>query len=115
MSGPGFGGAGLWIDSLERDFGWSRSQLSFAFSLGQLESSIAAPIVGYLIDKYGGKKMAILGVCVASIGYLCLNQVQAFTPGVSEWNDPLMFYIAYMLTMLGVSLGGWLTMTVIIH
>ena len=115
MSGPGFGGAGLWIDSLERDFGWSRSQLSFAFSLGQLESSIAAPIVGYLIDKYGGKKMAILGVCVASIGYLCLNQVQAFTPGVSQWNDPLMFYIAYMLTMLGVSLGGWIPMTVIIN
>ncbi|MEC9321310.1 MAG: MFS transporter [Chloroflexota bacterium] len=115
LSAPSFGATGLWIDSLERDFGWTRAQLSLAFSLGQLEGSIAAPIVGFLIDRFGGKKIALSGAFVASLGFVCLSQVTPFTPGFSEWNDPLIFYAAYVLIMLGVTLGGWIPMTVIIN
>lgn len=115
LSGPSFGATGLWVDSLEREFGWTRAQLSLAFSLGQLEGSIAAPIVGFLIDRFGGKKIALSGAFVASLGFVCLSQVRPFTPGLSEWNDPVIFYAAYVLMMLGITLGGWIPMTVIIN
>ena len=94
LSGPTYGATGLWIDSLERDFGWARGQLSWAFSLGQLEGSIAAPIVGYLIARYGGKKIAISGAFVGSLGYVILSATQPFSPTDTGWNDPLIFYLA---------------------
>ena len=79
LSAPAFGATGLWINSLETEFGWSRTQLSIAFSLGQLEGSIAAPFVGYLIDKIGGKNVACIGAIVASLGFLCLSQTVPIT------------------------------------
>ena len=115
LSGPTYGATGLWIDSLERDFGWARGQLSWAFSLGQLEGSIAAPIVGYLIDRFGGKKIAISGAFVGVLGYLLLSVTEPFSPEITGWNDPLIFYIAYLVIMLGSTLGAWIPMTVIIN
>lgn len=115
LSGPSFGSTGLWIDALEREFGWTRAQLSIAFSLGQLEGSIAAPIVGFLIDKFGGKRVSLSGAFVAAGGFVCLSRTFPYTPEVSVWNDALVFYVAYVLIMLGVTLGGWIPMTVIIN
>ena len=115
LSAPAFGATGLWINSLETEFGWSRTQLSIAFSLGQLEGSIAAPFVGYLIDKIGGKKVACIGAIVASLGFLCLSQTVPITQSREHWLDPAIFYISYITIMFGVTLGGWIPMTVIIN
>tara|TARA_B110000014_G_scaffold264053_1_gene263115 strand:- start:3072 stop:4352 length:1281 start_codon:yes stop_codon:yes gene_type:complete len=115
ISAPAYGATGLWIDSLESEFGWSRTQLSIAFSLGQLEGSIAAPIVGYLIDKIGGKKVACMGAIASSIGFLCLSQTVPITESRDNWLDPTIFYISYITIMFGVTLGGWIPMTVIIN
>ena len=115
ISAPAYGATGLWIDSLESEFGWSRTQLSIAFSLGQLEGSIAAPIVGYLIDKIGGKKVACMGAIASSIGCLCLSQTVPITESRDNWLDPTIFYISYITIMFGVTLGGWIPMTVIIN
>ena len=115
LSAPTYGGTGLWIDSLENHFGWTRTQLSIAFSLGQLEGSIVSPFVGYLIDRYGGKKISICGVIIASFGFICLSQTINLTSDTTSWIDPLIFYVSYMIIMLGVSLGGWIPMTVILN
>ncbi|GIS64820.1 MAG: hypothetical protein CM1200mP3_10680 [Chloroflexota bacterium] len=105
LSAPTYGGTGLWIDSLENHFGWTRTQLSIAFSLGQLEGSIVSPFVGYLIDRYGGKKISICGVIIASFGFICLSQTINLTSDTTSWIDPLIFYVSYMIIMLGVKLG----------
>ena len=115
ISAPAFGATGLWIDSLETEFGWSRTQLSIAFSLGQLEGSVAAPFVGYLIDKIGGKKVACIGAIASSVGFLCLSQTVPITESRENWLDPAIFYISYVTIMFGVTLGGWIPMTVIIN
>ena len=52
-SGPIWGGVGVWIKSLETHFGWSRTQLTGASSLAQLEGSIIGPMIGYFIDRVG--------------------------------------------------------------
>tara|TARA_A100001037_G_C15142807_1_gene634709 strand:- start:2182 stop:3456 length:1275 start_codon:yes stop_codon:yes gene_type:complete len=115
ISAPAYGATGLWIDSLEAEFGWSRTQLSVAFSLGQLEGSIAAPLVGYLIDKVGGKKVACIGAIVSSLGFLLLSQTVPITESRENWLDPAIFYLSYVTIMFGVTLGGWIPMTVIIN
>ena len=115
LSTPLYGAAGLWVNALEEEFGWTRTQLTIAFSLGQLEGSIMSPLVGYIIDKIGGKKLVILGFIITAIGFLCLTQVTPITDSRSEWSDPLLFYAAYMIITLGVSMGGWIPMTVIVN
>ena len=52
-SGPVWSGVGIWVKALELQFGWSRAQLTGAFSLAQLEGSLMGPLLGYLIDRLG--------------------------------------------------------------
>ena len=104
-SAPVFAGVGVWIDSLEQHFGWSRTQLAIAFSLGQLEASIAGPIVGILVDRIGAKKVIFTGISLIGIGFILLSQTNSLT----------MFYISYAVVMLGASTGGWLPMMTVIN
>ena len=50
-------------------FGWSAAQISLAFSLRSLEFGIMAPLIGFLIDKVGVRKISIFGVMVSGLGY----------------------------------------------
>ena len=115
LSAPSFGAAGLWIDALENEYGWTRTQLAIAFSLGQLEGTISSPFVGYLIDKIGGKKTALIGAFIAIIGFLLLSQTTPITNSRDNVFDPLIFYIAYLTIMLGGSMAGWVPMTSIVN
>ena len=104
-SSPAFAAVGVWVDSLEQHFGWSRTQLALAFSLGQLEASIAGPVVGILVDKIGAKKVIFAGISLVGIGFILLSQT----------NSLLMFYFSYGVVMLGASGGGWLPMMTVIN
>ena len=115
LSAPAFGATGLWVDSLEAEFGWSRTQLAIAFSLGQLEGSIAAPLVGYLIDKIGGKKVSMIGTGISILGFVILSLTTPVTGSRDHWFDPAIFYLAYCTIMFGGTLAGWIPMTVIIN
>ena len=57
--GPVWNGVGVWVKALEMHFGWSRTQLTGAFSMAQLEGSLIGPLMGYLIDKLGPRRMAV--------------------------------------------------------
>lgn len=115
ISSPVYGGAGLWVNALEEQYGWGRTQLAIAFSLGQLEGSVVAPLVGYLLDRFGGKKVSVTGAIIAAIGFLCLSQTIPVTDTRDHWLDPTIFYIAYVIIMLGVSLAAWIPMTFLIN
>jgi MFS family permease len=115
LSAPTQGGAGLWVYSLETEFGWTRTQLATAFSLGQLEGSIASPVIGYLIDKIGGKKVAIIGTFITTVGFVVLIQTTPLSSSRDIWYDPAIFYLAYIFMMFGSQMAGWIPMTVIIN
>ena len=115
LSAPSFGAAGLWINSLENEFGWTRTQLAIAFSLGQLEGTVSAPFIGYFIDKIGGKKTALIGTFFVLIGFLILSQTVPLTDSRNNLFDPAIFYIAYLTIMLGGSMAGWVPMTSIVN
>lgn len=104
-SSPVWGGVGVWVDSLEQHFGWSRTQLSLAFSLGQLEGSIIGPLVGIAVDRIGPRSVVFLGITIIGLGFIVLSQTQTLG----------MFYVAYAIIMLGASGGGWLPMMTVIN
>ena len=45
-----------------RDFGVSRTLLSGAFSIRQVESGFLSPLVGYIIDRTSPRKVIISGI-----------------------------------------------------
>ena len=99
-SGPVWNGVGIWVTALEEEFGWSRAQLTGAFSMAQFQGSLVGPLMGYMIDKLGPRRMVFLGLAVTGVGFIVFSQT----------TNLVTFYISYALIMLGISAGSWLPM-----
>ena len=97
-SGPIWSGVGVWIKALELQFGWTRAQLTGAFSLAQLEGSLTGPLMGYLIDRVGPRRMVFAGLVITGLGFILFSRT----------NNLLTFYVSYGLIMLGSAAGTWL-------
>jgi MFS family permease len=86
---------GVFLKSLSQEFGWSRAQISLAFSLSTLVLSGILPFIGKLVDRFGARKVIVpsalfFGLCVMSFSLL----------SASLWH----FYVIYLLV--GIVGGG---------
>ena len=97
---PIFQGMPAWFVVLEREFSWSRTQLSLAFSLTRVEGTVMGPVAGYLVDKLGARRMVQIGLPVMGVGFLLFSQVH------NLWQ----FYGAFVVMSMGAGLGTWLPM-----
>ena len=94
--GTFFYGFSTFFNPLIAEFGWSRTVMSGIFSLSRLEGGIEGPIAGWLTDKYGARRMLLIGVTIAGIGFMMLWLV----------NSPLSLYLIFGLFLsLGYNLG----------
>ena len=102
--GVGFGSIGFvtysigaFIDPLGREFGWTRTQVQGAIAFGVGLGGFFAPIVGYMIDRFGGRKIALWGLVGVAIGYLMASASQGSLG---------YFYLAYAaVALLGAGSG----------
>ncbi|MFC2005314.1 hypothetical protein ACFLUY_03720 [Chloroflexota bacterium] len=63
-----FYGFSNYFKPLVNEFGWSRAAVSMGTSLSRLEGALEAPLVGYLIDKVGPRKLMLFGItCLVSV------------------------------------------------
>jgi OFA family oxalate/formate antiporter-like MFS transporter len=85
-----------YFDPLIKEFGWSYTEVSFALSLRGLELSFLAPVVGFFVDRYGARKICLLGVVTIGVGFILLSLTQ------SLW----LFYATIILIAFG---GGGCT------
>ncbi len=76
-----------------QEFGWTRAMTSGAFSLRQLESGLLAPVIGFLVDRWGAKVVIVTGVIVGGLGMIMIGYA----------NSLFTFYLAFLITSLGVS------------
>ena len=90
-----FYGFTAFFNPILNEFGWSRAATSLAFSLQRLEGGIAAPIVGYFIDRLGPRKMSLFAVTVFGLGFLLLSRVDSLPT----------FYIFFIIISIGHSAG----------
>ena len=59
---------GLVIAPLEKEFGWTRTQVTAGISLAVTLAIPLSPFVGALIDRWGVRKLALPGTVLASLG-----------------------------------------------
>jgi sugar phosphate permease len=63
----------VFVEPLTRDFGWSRTALSGAVSLGGLLAALAAPMIGPVLDRRGSRLVLSLAVLVSGGALLLLS------------------------------------------
>ena len=68
-TGAGQYGFGIFIEPLEQEFGWTRSQISASLSFTAV-GSLIAPVLGRIMDKYGTKHVITISLALTAVGYL---------------------------------------------
>jgi len=98
-------GLPFFYDFFVKEFGWSRAVVTSGNALGKL---IVAPLFGFLagwlIDRYGPKRMMLAGSLMAGSALI----------GLSLMNSLGAFYLFYVLNALGYVFGGPLPCQVLI-
>ncbi len=100
-----FQGLGTYIVAMERQFGWSRTVLSGAFAFSRVQGAAIGPIEGYLIDRFGCRRMIIIGYSIMGGGFIFLSRTEEI------WQ----FYLGFIILTLGSGLGGWLACVTIVN
>lgn len=104
--GTFFYGFGALFNPIVNEFGWSRASVSLAFSLRSEVGGLAAPVVGFMVDRVGSRRLMIIGVALVSLGFVLLSRIE------SLWT----FYGAVIVIAIGMSAtGGPVGMVAIAH
>lgn len=61
------------IQPIRAESAWTYTQISLAASLRALEMGLLAPIAGFLVDRYGGRKLILGGIIIVGAGFLLLS------------------------------------------
>ena len=61
------------FEPIRMDMGISYAQMSLVFSLARAEGGLGAPLVGWLVDKFGSRPMILFGGLTAGIGLMLLS------------------------------------------
>ena len=86
-------GAALFLIPVEASLGLNRATSSLVFSLARSEGAVEGPIIGYLVDRFGSRKILFIGIVLAGVGFL------VFASAKSLWT----FALAYLVF---ISLGA---------
>jgi MFS family permease len=104
-TGLSYFGMSAYFPSFEREFGWSRTAISGAFSLARIESGLLGPMEGYVTDRVGPQRMIFIGLFLCAGGFLALSLVDSL---------PMLYAVIVLGIVLGSSLGYNMPISVLI-
>src|SRR6476660_4469566 len=66
---------GVFLKPLAAEFGWSRAEVSLAFTITALTVAACSPVIGRLLDRFPARRVvipctAIYGIAFASLAFL---------------------------------------------
>jgi sugar phosphate permease len=80
----------VFVEPLTREFGWSRTAVSGAASLGGLLAALLSPLIGPVLDRHGSRVALCLAVLGTGIAALLLSLTQSL----------LVFYLLFCIARL---------------
>ena len=93
---------GAYVAVLQAERGWSKTALSGAAALQQMESAILGPLLGWFIDRFGPQSLIRAGIVIFGLGLMLLSQCDTLYA----------FYAAFLVVALGSSLCGFFPVNV---
>jgi sugar phosphate permease len=105
LVGIAYYGLPFFFDFITKEFGWSRTTVTSGNALGKLlVGPLFGFIAGWLIDKYGPRRLMMAGVLMMGVALVGLS-----------FSDSLgLFYLFYVFNALGYVCGGPLPCQVLI-
>jgi MFS family permease len=89
----------VFLVALLKEFGWSRSLVSGVFSTFLAVHSTLAPLVGWLLSRFGPRKLILYGTVVMGLGFVLAAETTTW------WH----LYVAFGgVAAVGVTLAGWM-------
>ena len=72
-------GFSVYFLPLIREFGVSRTKMSFAFAIRTLEGGIEGPLAGYTVDRLGSRIVIFSGVFLGGVGFILLSLTKSYS------------------------------------
>ena len=69
-------GPALFLIPVGASLDLNRATTSLIFSLGRSEGAVNGPFVGYLVDRFGARKIMLIGTILAGIGFIIFASAQ---------------------------------------
>ena len=85
--GPAVATLSIFVDPMTQEFGWSRTAISGAVSLGGLLAAFLSPMLGPMLDRHGARAMLTFAVGATGLSVAAL----AYTPSL------IYFYVAFCI------------------
>ncbi len=79
-------GFSAFFSPISNELGWKRAVMSAPLGLSKLEGALFGPLAGYMVDKFGPRKLMFIGVILVGTGYLILSRI----------NSLAMFYLVFI-------------------
>lgn len=92
---------GTFIDPLEKEFGWSRAQISSGLTIFTLTAVVGAPLMGALIDRLGTRRIAVWGLALYA---LALSSFSLANGSYAQW---LFLWTIFALLALSIKSVVW--------
>ena len=67
----------MFIQPLEKDFGWPRRDIAFGYSIYAGVAFLAGPLIGTLIDRVGARRIGLPGLLLSSLAFAALGFTQS--------------------------------------
>ena len=93
-----------YADALKEQFGWSRTTLSAAFAMTRAESGLLGPLQGWMVDRFGPRRIIRIGAVIFGLGFIGLSRIDGLGG----------FFGFYFMVSVGASLCGFLTLTTVL-
>ena len=69
---------GVFVIPMEEEFGWGRDTISLAAATGFLVNGVTQPFLGHIFDKFGARKVILLGLVVIGLTTASLSLTYNF-------------------------------------
>ena len=89
-------GFGVFLEEFRLTYGWSMTALALGLSIRSLELGLLAPAAGFILDRFGARRMAVAGVIIIAASLLLFWQARSLP----------MYYAASIVMALGQSFAG---------
>ena len=88
--GPAVATLSIFVEPMTRDFGWSRTLLSGAVSLGGILAALASPLIGPILDRRGARLILCAAVLLTGLSTMLLSLTQSL----------IAFYVCFCIARL---------------
>jgi MFS family permease len=92
---------GVFIEPLQKEFGWDRASISLGLTIYTMSAVLFGPVIGALIDRFGSRKIGIIGMAATSLTMAALG----FANGsLTQW---YLLWLGIAVTALAVKSTVW--------